>query len=151
MAKKESARKPGIVHQDWPEIFKVTSDEIKGHHRSNQFDTLLDHWTGKWPTVDVVGTTTLLLANKEGRVILFSNHRGVCPRFRLLDYVARVSLECHVRKHVSGSYISNIFLVELVEGGVTESTLIFDFDRDADTINTFNAQRMSELNQQLEK
>ncbi len=150
MAKKKEAVKLGIAHQDWAKILEDTYGEIKGHHRGNQFINLFSNWTSIWPNIDLTGTAILLLENKSGRVNLFSNHMGRCPRFRLIDYKTSIALECHIRNHASGHYIHSIFLVELNEEKQTETTLIFDFDRTSDTIHTFNAQRMSELNQLLE-
>lgn len=144
---------PERLETQWTAIRQITMGEIGGHHRANQLAELLARWGDVPMTQNLRGTTTLLLENKVGRVAYSSNHRGLCPRFRLIDFIAKISLECHVRTEPTSKrkYIHSIFLIELDEEKRTTTTLIFDFDFGSDAITTFNASRMSELNEILEK
>ena len=137
---------------DWSAIVKTTYDNIQGHHRHKQFHDLMGHWSNDATTKvdDLQGTITLLMKNHQGRALVFSNHRGLCPRYRLMDYSHGIALECGIRIHENVPYINTIFAVTTTGLERPQTELIFNFDLTLDVIVQFNAQRMSDLNQLLE-
>lgn len=141
-----------VVVGEFTRIMAETHQDIVEHHRNKVFSELLSLWNADdvVKTNDLTGSRTLLESNSSGKALVYSNHRNMCPRYRLFDYGRGYVLECGLRRHERQYYINTIFLIKNTSHGIGGVELIFNFDRALDLILQFNAQRMNEL-MQLEK